>query len=295
MKNKQLNLGSMYIAISALVYASYGVWSKLMAGYFEEFNQAWIRAIVLLMILVPFGVMTNKFKKIEKQDIKWFVIISLAGGLNQAPYFFGFQYLNVGSAALLFYTMLVVGTFVIGKLFFQEKITLEKQASLIIGVIGMLILYSFSLTSAQIMPAVLTSIAGLLGATVVVFSKKISSNYSETQILSSIFVAMLLVNFLIGLLLGESLPALALNTPWMAQLGYSLAMLVANAFVIAGYKYVQASVGGLIGLLEVIFAAVFGVILFSEVFTASTLVGGGLILFAAMVPYLVEIWRVRRY
>jgi len=107
MKNKQVNLGSIYIALSALVYASYGIWSRLMTGYFGEFNQAWIRAAVLLLFLMPFGLIAKKFKKIEKRDIKWFLIISLAGGLNQAPYFFGFQYLNVGTAALLFYTMLV--------------------------------------------------------------------------------------------------------------------------------------------------------------------------------------------
>jgi drug/metabolite transporter (DMT)-like permease len=195
----------------------------------------------------------------------------------------------VGTAALLFYTMLVVGTFIIGKLFFQEKITLEKQVSLFIAIIGMLVLYSFSLSSSQILPAILTSIAGLLGATVVVFSKKLSNKYSETQILSSIFLAMLLANLLIGLLLKESLPILAFNIPWLAQMGYSLAMLVANALVIVGFKYVEASVGGLIGLLEVVFAAIFGIVLFKESFTISSMVGGGLILFAATFPYLVEI------
>jgi drug/metabolite transporter (DMT)-like permease len=294
MKNKQCNFGSMYIIFSALVFASYGVWSKLMAGYFAEFNQAWIRAMLLLIILVPFGLITEKFKKIAKRDIKWFVIISLAGGLNQAPYFFGFQHLNVGTAALLFYTMLVAGAFLIGKLFFQEKITIEKNVAFILGVVGMLILYSFSLSASQIVPAILTSIAGLLGATAVVFSKKVSSTYSETQILTSMFVAMFLANMLISWLLGESLPLFVLNTPWAAQLGYSAAMLVANALVIAGYKYVQASVGGLLGLLEVIFAAVFGIVFFQDNFTISNAVGGGLIFVAAAVPYLVGIFRLRK-
>jgi len=290
---KQQVAGSMFIAISALFFASYGIWSKLMTNVFGEFNQAWIRALLLLMVLIPFGILTKKFKKIKKQDYIWFLVISLSGGLNQAPYFFGFKHLPVGTATLLFYLMLTIGAYVIGKFFFKEKITLIKYFSLGLTIIGLGVIYKFTLTPKQILPAIYTAISGLLGASAVVFSKKISSNYSETQILSSIFVGMLLCNILLSSLFREITPIFNLSAPWIAQICYAITMLIANIAVVAGFKHLEPSIGGIIGLLEVIFAASFGVIFFGEKITTSLLIGGLLIIAAIGLPNFVSIVKKR--
>ena len=276
--------GSIFIAVSALFFSTYGIWSKLMTGVFGEFNQAWIRALLLLAALIPFGVKTKQFKRIKKQDYKWFLIISLSGGLNQAPYFFGFKHLPLGTATLLFYLMLTIGAYLIGKLFFKEKITLLKYLSLGLAIIGLGVIYKFTLTSNQILPAIYTAISGLLGASVVVFSKKISSNYSETQILSSVFAAMFVCNVFLSLLFKEITPTFNLNTPWIAQICYAVTMLIANSAVVVGFRHLEPSIGGIIGLLEVIFAAIFGVIFFDEQITFSLIIGGILIIGAIGLP-----------
>lgn len=281
--------GSTLIAASALFFASYGIWSRMMMGVFSEFNQAWIRAILLLVVLIPFGLVKKKFRKIEKKDWKWFVVIALSGGLNQAPYFFGFEHLPVGTATLLFYTMLTIGAYLIGMFFFGEKINLIKYLSLIIAIVGLVVIYSFQLMPSQLLGALATILAGLMGASVVVFSKKLSSNYSETQILTSVFVVMFMANLLISLGLGESFPEFNNMTPIFGQLGYSAAMLVSNSAVVLGFKYLEPSIGALIGLLEVIFAIVFGLIFFGEILTVNVILGILLVLVAIALPDLKRI------
>ena len=64
MKNKQFIKGTSFISLSALFFASYGIWSKFMSHSFGEFNQAWTRALIVLCLLIPFGLLTKKFKKI---------------------------------------------------------------------------------------------------------------------------------------------------------------------------------------------------------------------------------------
>lgn len=293
--------GSIYIIVSALFYASYGIWSKLMAGFFGEFNQAWIRALILVLVLTGYGLAASKFqadksktshfKPIKKQDLPWFIVISLCGGLNQAPYFFGMEHLPVGTAVLLFYLMLTIGAYLIGKIFFNEKITPVKLTSLFLALIGLLIIYRFSLTASQLLPAGLMSLAGLMGAGVVVFSKKISSSYSETQILTSVFATMFLINLPLSLLLGETIPSLTAATAWLGQAGYTSAMLIANAAVVAGFKHLDPSVGGVLGLLEVVFAAMFGIMFFGETMTASLAVGSLLIIIAAGLSDVVGLWK----
>lgn len=276
--------GAVFIAISAFFYASYGIWSKLMMGSFGEFNQAWIRGLLLLLILVPFGLWKKKFKKISKKDLKWFLVVAFSGGLNQAPYFYGFEHLQVGTATLLFYTMLTIGAYLIGKFFFGERITLIKYLSLILAMIGLALIYSFSLTANQIMPALLVIIAGFMGASIVVFSKKLSSSYSETQILTGVFGIMFLSNLLISMGLKENLPSIDNFMPLFSQLGYTGALLLANLAVILGFKYLEPSIGALIGLLEVIFAIIFGLLFFGEILSLGTISGILLVLFAIALP-----------
>lgn len=75
---------------------------------------------------------------------------------------------------------------------------------------------------------------------------------------------------------------------------YSIVNAVAFWLVIVGFRYVDASVGSLIGLMEVVFAVIFGAVIFHEVLNTSIYIGGILILVAAMLPDLINIIRHRK-
>ncbi len=276
--------GTVYILISAIFYASYGVWSRLMSASFGEFSQAWTRGLFLLVVILVFNFKYRFLKRMTEKDLPWFILIALAGGLNQAPYYFGFQHLQIGTATLLFYASLVIGGYIISKVFLSEKIDGTKLLSLGLSVIGMTLIYSFSLNSNQLLAAALTCFAGFLGAATVVLTKKLSGNYHELQIMLGYFVLQVVINTPLAVLNHEPIPSLSDTTAWVAQLFYALSMLAANYAVIEGFKYVEGSVGSLIGLAEILFGALFGLIFFAEVFSTFTVLGGALIIFAAAYP-----------
>ncbi len=280
--NKEVR-GAGFILMSAFFYASYGIWSRLMANYFGEFSQAWTRALVLLIGTLILNFFFKFFKPINKKDWIWFGVIALMG-LNQAPYFYGFKYLNVGTATLMFYAALLVGGYVIGRFGFGEKITKIKWVSLILAILGMLTIYQLSLNSGQLLAVGLTILAGLMGAGGVCFTKKLSGNYPEIQIMTSYFISITVVNFIISMIVGDALPKLGFNTPWLAQFGYLVAFLVANLAVIEGYKHLEPSIGSLIGLVEIIFGVLFGVVFFGEQLGLGIILGSILILVAAVLP-----------
>jgi len=275
--------GTVFILMSAFFYASYGVWSRLMANYFGEFSQAWTRGLVLLVVTLILNFFFKFFKSINKKDKIWFLIISLMG-LNQAPYFYGFKHLNIGTATLIFYAALLIGGYLIGRFSFKEKITKVKLISLGLAILGMLVIYQLTLNSSQLLAVGLTILAGLMGAGGVVFTKKLSGNYPEIQIMTSYFVSITVVNFIMSAIFKDSLPALGFTLPWLAQFGYLVAFLVANLAVIQGFKHLEPSVGSLIGLVEIIFGVVFGTVLFGEVIGWGVVIGSILILVAAILP-----------
>jgi len=156
--------------------------------------------------------------------------------LNQAPYFFGFKHLTIGTATLLFYAALVVGGYLIGKLAFNEKITIMKYVSLILAIAGMLVIYRLILTPDQVFPDSLTIVAGLMGSCAAVLPKKLSNHYEELHIMSGYFIFMVVANSILSLIFHEKLPGFNQSTVWLAQIGYSAALLFANLAVIEGFS-----------------------------------------------------------
>lgn len=286
--------GTTYITISALFFASYGIWSRLMHDTFTPFNQAWTRGLFLSLVLVIIGAIGHQFTRISRKDIPWFTIIALCGGLNQAPYYFGFEHLPIGTATLLFYASLVIGGYLVGWLVTQERITPIKLFSLIMSIIGMGIIYRFSLTASQLYPATLTVLAGLMGAGSAVLPKKLTTSYSETQVLTLTILSMFTCNLLISVFLHEPLPVFSLSIAWLGWLGYAIALLIANLTVIAGFKYLDATWGSVLGTLEIIFAILFGILLFDETLTTSTLVGMTILFTAILIPYLKPLQLMRK-
>ena len=244
---------------------------------------------MLLVVVLLLNWKMKFIKKIERTDWKWFLTIALAGGLNQAPYFLGFEHLTIGTATLLFYAALVVGGYILGKVFFAEKLTLDKVISLGIAIVGMLVIYGITLTPEQLLPASMTVIAGLMGASTVILPKKLIGNYHELQIMAGYFLMQVLFNYPLAQLMGDYLPAIALNTAWGGQLAYANAMMIANLAAIKGFSYLEPSIGSLLGLVEILFGVVFGVLLFGEVMTAGVWVGGAMVVLAAALPSLVEL------
>lgn len=276
--------GITLITISAILYASYGLWSRLMSGNFGEFNQAYTRSILILCVLLPYILLAKKWQPIKSADWKWFIAIGLAGGLNQAPYYFGFQHLPIGTAILIFYASLMLSGYLLGKYVFHETITTTKKISFVVALIGMIVIYRFSLADAQLIPAIAMAIAGMMGGTAGILPKKLSSSYPEPQIMMSYLIIMIVVNLPLSIMLSETLPSLTNQAAWLSQLGYAGAMLFANLTVIAGFKYLSATVGTLIGLSEILFGVLIGILFFAERPTVSTLLGGLFIVSAAMLP-----------
>jgi drug/metabolite transporter (DMT)-like permease len=282
--------GVLWVTLSAACFGSYGIWSRLMTGQLGQFNQAWMRGVLLLAILVPWLWQKKAWLPIQKSDWGWFLVLTLCGGLNQAPYYIAFAHLPLSTATFLFYAALTVAVCLVGVVVYREKFHLTKVLSLALAAAGLGLLFTFSLTLAQWWPAVLAVLAGVMGGTEIALSKSISSKYSAAQIVATDFAMMALENLILAGWAKEALPGWqSFSLPVLVGvLGYAAAMLVAVIAAVKGYQLLEASVGGLVGLSEVVFAALFGWGLFGERLGTAALVGGGLIITAAGFPSLRE-------
>ncbi len=281
-----LNLkGQIFVLLSAVLFGSYGVWAVLLGSDFGVFYQGYVRSFLVLLVLVPLVLLTKSWKPLTRDDIKAYAWCCGFGIFTQAPLYYAFQHAGVGIVSLIFFAVSLVTAYIVGALLLDEQITKIKFYSLILGIVGLLVVFSTSLGTFSVLALLLAGFNGIASGGEVATTKLVPEKFSAMQtsimVWGSIFVTHLSLSFL----LGETQILPAFNIHWLAMLGFTLAGVCAFWLVIEGYKSVDASVGGLIGLLEVVFAILFGVLVFYEVITVSIVVGSCLIIGAAMLPH----------
>lgn len=277
------------VVVSAIMFGSYGVWSKLQGISYGIFYPAWTKALLISLILLPILLYQKQIVKIQKKDWKWMIVFFGTTSLTQAPLFYAFNHMNIGTATLLFFVTMMLTMVAVGILFLNEKLTTVKLISIIIACIGLYITYSFSIVFFTVFAALMAVLNGVASGSEVAFSKKLSGNYSPLYITWLAWIVIVISNGLISILIGEAAPLPEFNNFWLYQIGYAIINIFSFWLVIKGFKYVEASIGGLIGLLEIVFSLLFGFLIFHEGLSAKVIVGALLILCAAALPHIVEL------
>src|SRR3989344_2946038 len=127
MKSSNFSLrGYVMIFASAILFGSYGIWSKIIGPNFGIYFQGWVRSAIVLVALIPLLFITKQYKKVERGDWPWLLVCVLFGVFTQAPLYYAFNHASIGTATLIFYAMYVITSYMIGWLFLGEKITKIK-------------------------------------------------------------------------------------------------------------------------------------------------------------------------
>ncbi len=286
--------GVVLILLSSLLFGSYGVWTKLIGDDMGIFFQGWSRGLIIVLVFFPLLYLKKLIVPIRKEDWLWLTIFLVFTSLTQAPLFYAFIHMDIGSATLLFSVSMLLTMYLVGFFFLNENMSLVKIASFLTACAGMYMIFSFSLLTFTILAALMAILNGVASGGEISFSKKLSS-YSTLYITWLSWIAITLTNAPISLLLGETQMFPSFDLVWIWQLGYTAASMLAFWLIIEGLKYVEAGVGGLLGLLEIVFSVIFGIVLFNEEITANVFIGAVLILTAAALPHIQDIYSRRKF
>lgn len=276
--------GYLMILLSSLCFGTYGVWSRILGDSFGAFFQGWVRSAIILSVLLPIALMGKHLKPIKKADRNWFAVTMLFTVFTQVPIYFAFVHLPLGTATLIFYGFFLITSYLMSWLFLSEKITFVKLFSLFLALAGLLLTFGFSLALFSVGALFLAALNGIASGGEIASSKKSTEHYSSIQVTAYSWILILLTHLPLSLLMGEQQLAPAWNLEWFAMLGYALSGLGGFWLIIEGFKHVDASIGSLIGLLEILFAIFFGIFLFHDPLTPSTMVGGVIIILSAVLP-----------
>jgi len=285
-----------YILLSALLFGSYGVWATIIGDQgFGVFYQGWVRAAIILVLLTPMMFVTKSFRPIARQDWKWMSMCILFCIFTQTPLYYAFTTTGIGISTLIFYAVFIITSYVVGRLFLGEKLTVIKLGALFVAFMGLLLMFGFSLVQFSLTGLALAALNGIASGGEVSITKKLTGRYSSLFVSYICWSAIFITHLPLSLLFGETQWVPTINAAWGAMTMYAVAGLGGFWLVVEGFKRVDASIGSLIGLLEIIFGVIFGILFFSEELRGVVIIGGVMILAAAMLPEVLTLIKHKKY
>jgi drug/metabolite transporter (DMT)-like permease len=275
-------LGASLVVASSLIYASYGVWIVLMGDGFGSFIQAVLRASLVVMLLLPIVMWRNELSKIFWRRDAWLITgLFVSSLLIAAPLYYAVLNAGVGLGLGIAYAGIVLGAFLFGWLFDNERYTKDKWVSTVLGLVGLGFVFTPNLEALGFLAMGAALLSGIASGLKMVVSKKLQYSASQTALMT--WIATALVNIPFVFIAGEQMPAMSAN--WIYLVFFSIASLAASWTLIAGLKLIEAGKAGILGLCEIVFGIVYGLIFFHERPSALSLVGMAIIMAAAAIPY----------
>jgi drug/metabolite transporter (DMT)-like permease len=277
-------LGASLIVFSSLFYASYGIWTKLMGNFFGGYTASAFRSVLVLLMLVPLALAYHKLGPIDWRHNRRYIIGMVISSLfTSGPLYFAILHAGVGVSLTIGYAGIVIGMFFFGWLFAGERFSKDKLLSTCLSFIGLWLVFSPNIAGLGWLPLVAAAVSGLSVAANGVFAKELSYNAAQSTVL--LWITSVVANVIMALVLGEHQPAFGWHLPWLYLVVFAMVSVVASWAFVRGVKLIDAGAAGILGLMEIVFGVLFGVIFFGEHIGLVVLMGMIVIMAAAIVPY----------
>ncbi len=283
-------LGVSSLIIATLLYSCFGVLTKIAGFSLPLLFVTWIRNFLAAGILLLPLLLTRSFRWPQKTDWGWLVLRAIGGMIGFLGSYYAFYALPIGTAYFIFYGGSTIGGYIVGTALFKEKLTWLKLFSLAMAIIGLGLIYSVEIDPQLIKYVWLALIAGFGGAVWNTFSKKISTDYSATQLNGLDFFLGGIIALILSIGLRETWVAPSFSVPWLMVGLFLILFVVTGQLMITGFKYLDVHRGSLLMLLEVVFGVIVGALFYQEKLSVLGLVGGAMIIVSTALPELHALW-----
>ncbi len=287
MRKSKAPVGASLVILSSIFYASYGVWTKLMGDFFDGYTAAMWRSLIVIIILAPIAIYSRQIEPIIlKQNWRYILGMFIASLFTWGPLYYAILHAGIGISLAIAYASIVLGAFFFGWLFANERFTKDKAISAVLGILGLGLIFSPSVSSLGLVALLGALVGGLASSANMVFSKQI--RYNATQSTLVLWTASVFANIIMAILFSEYYPPIGLQIQWLYLLFFAVASVVASWALVKGLKLIDAGAAGVLGLLEIVFGVLFGIIFFRESPDKLALLGMAIIIVAAAIPYIKE-------
>jgi len=285
MSKSKAPVGASLVVLSSFFYASYGIWTKLMGNFFQGYTASALRSVLVIAIILPIAIAYRQLQPLKfQQNWRYIAGMFVASLFMWGPLYYAILHLGVGISLAVAYASIVLGSFFFGWLLAGERFTTDKAIAAGLGIAGLGLIFTPTTGHIGLLALLGALVSGLSAGANTVFSKKI--HYNSAQATLMMWITSIAANLLMAIIIGEHLPAIGWHMQWLYLVFFAIASVIASWAMVRGVKLIEAGAAGVLGLLEIVFGVLFGVLFFRERPGLLVLAGVGMIILAAAIPYI---------
>ena len=276
--------GAIQLVTATLLYGVIGIFARTVGLTIPIFYQNITRSLATVIILLVIVTVRHAWKPLAAKDIPVFLIRAVAGVTAFLAYFYTILKVPFGTSYFLFYAGSVLSGYILGHYWYDERLTKIKIVSLGLAIVGLLLIYQINAGTISPFYFALAVFTGVSTAVWDVISKKISGTYDTSYITwwdETLALGMYLVASFVA---REQWTMPAVTLPWAASFGIGIVFVATGMLMVNGFKYIEAQIGSIIMLAEILFAIFFAWLFYGETITLMTMLGGSLIVAAIVLP-----------
>jgi drug/metabolite transporter (DMT)-like permease len=262
--------------------------AKYLSGSLNPYQVVEYRfAIALFTALVIVAVLRKKVH-FGDHDKKTLAAFAISFPISVILFTLAIFNTSVALAVFSFYIATLVSSFVLGRLFFGERIHIHKQVAL-----GLVLLAIFVFTSpfgastldiGFVFGLLSGAVQGIAGS----FQKKLSSATDKLSLLVFQTVSGMLLTAIILFVLQEPLVVSLTSFEWLVAIIFGVSMLAISYLFLVGFKYTNLNTGSIIVSSELVFGPLFALLLLGEGLGMHVIIGGILIGAATIFAHIAE-------
>jgi len=267
------NKGSLWMLVAGLLFGCMGVFVKLGAPYFTHIELVFYRSF--LGLLLVYGIMRSQHVSFVTQHWRSHLWRGISGTIALALFFYCITVLPLATAVTLNYTaplFLTVFTMIV----YKDKFHLPMAAAIALGFCGVVLLLHPTLERDQLLPGLLGLISGFLAGIAYLNVKQLGILGEPAS--RTVFYFSLIATLGSGIwMLFDTVHAITLqgfaillglgSTATLAQIAMTHAHRVGNTLVVSSLAYST-----------IVFASLFGMLLWGETLPPSSWLGMALII-----------------
>ena len=287
MRNRKLNapLGATLVVLSSFFYATYGIWTTLMGNFFGGYTASALRSVLVLVIVFPIALLLRQLEPLNwRHNWRYILGMVVASLLVWGPLYYAILHAGIGITSAVNYTSIVIGMFFFGWLLEGERFSRDKWISSILGIVGLLLIFTPSVASFGWLAFAGAAASGFSVAANGVIAKKMPYNTMQSTIF--LWISSLVANVIMALIIHEPYPQIGWHAQWLYLVFFAIASVAASWSFIGGLKRIDAGAAGILGLLEIVFSVIFGLAFFHQHLGLIVLVGVATVIAAAAIPYI---------
>ncbi|MBD3329850.1 EamA family transporter [Candidatus Dojkabacteria bacterium] len=288
---KKKTRGIILLLISALLYSSISILIRVLdQGGLPPVIQVLTRYIFGFMIASVFYALTAKKRfDFKSRGIPLLVVSAIVGyGLTNLFFTFGVINTQIGNALFFFYSWAVIAP-VLAYLILREQLNKFNIVALVIVFLALLLLFSPNSLPTWKIGAVFSLLAALGQSFYVVVRRKLTYSSQVLMVANTLFgtltMLLLAIVFEWEFMFNGGILEVTFQT-WLVGAIFGAVNFSAWYFMSKGFEYVQAKTGSIILLIENVFALLWAFLIYSEIPTVWTFLGGVLLFVAGVMVIL---------